>query len=309
MNRIPVIIDCDPGTDDIAALLLAFKSEKFEVKAITAVAGNVELEHTSQNALRLTDYIGWDVPVAKGAEKPLLCPLQTAEDIHGKGGMRGLTLPEAERGFDPLPAWDMIYDIAQNCGGALEIIAIGPLTNIATALMKYPSLPDKVKRLVIMGGAVLAGNTTPAAEFNIFVDPEAAKRVFESGIPIYMCPLDVTHQSYINKDEIETIRRLGTKEAEFFAEITGRDYDRLSFYSDGRGVPLHDPSAVLFAEDSSYFEYEECFIGVETSGEFARGRTVTDCYSDKQIENNAYLVKTIDRQRFISRILELMRRY
>lgn len=309
MEKIPVIIDSDPGTDDVAALLLAYKSERFDVKAITAVAGNVELKDTADNALRLASYIGWDVAVAKGADKPLLCPLQTAEDIHGKGGMRGLTLPDPCRGFDSRPAWDLIYDVAKECGGRLEIIAIGPLTNIATALMKYPELKSLIKRIVIMGGAILAGNTTPAAEFNIYVDPEAAKRVFESGVPVYMCPLDVTHQSYITKEEIAGIAKLGTKEAEFFAEITGRDADRMSFYSGGRGVPLHDPCAVLFAEDESYFEYEECFIGVETSGDFARGKTVTDCYSDKQLENNAFLVKSVDRDAFISRIFELMRRY
>ncbi len=309
MDRIPVIIDCDPGADDVAALLLARQSEKLDVKAVTTVAGNVELSFTSSNALQLLSSIEWDIPVAKGAEKPLLCRLQTAEEIHGKGGIHGLTLPKANRDFDPRPAWDLIYDIAKELQGALEIIAIGPLTNIATALMKYPDLPDMIKRIVIMGGAILAGNTTPAAEFNIFVDPEAGKRVFESGIPVYMCPLDVTHQSYITPEEIETVRGLGTKAAEFFAEITGRNADVVSFYSGGLGVPLHDPCAVLFAEDSSYFEFEDCFIGVETSGEYARGKTVTDCYSDKQFEHNAFLVKTIDRDVFISRIYELMRRY
>lgn len=308
MAKTPVIVDCDPGADDIAALLLARQIERFDIRAVTTVAGNAELEYTTRNALQLLSFMEWGIPVAKGAEKPLFCELETAEDVHGKGGMHGLTLPESKMQLDLRPAWDLIYDIAYECGGALEVIAIGPLTNIAVALMKYPDLPKLIKRIVIMGGAILSGNTTPAAEFNIYVDPEAGKRVFESGIPVYLCPLDVTHECYVTAEELQRIREFGSKEAHFFAEVT-HDSEELRVYTKGRGVALHDPCAVLFAEDNSYFNYEECFINVETKGTVTRGKTVTDCYSDAQLNHNAYLVKSVDRKRFLARVFELMKRY
>ena len=308
MNKNPVVIDCDPGIDDIAALLLAKNIEGFDVKAVTTVAGNVDLSHTTQNALRLLSYMQWDIPVAKGALKPLAQKLVTAEDVHGKSGMRGLSLPETDKSPALKPAWDMIYEIAGENPGTLQIIAVGPLTNIAVALAKYPQLSGMINRLVIMGGAFLAGNTTPASEFNIFADPEAAKRVFTSGIPFYLCPLDVTHQGYITLAELDEIKGI-SREAGLFAEILRQGYDVMKIYTAGRGVPLHDPLALLFAADDSYFSYEECFIGVETGGSITRGKTVTDCYSDRQLENNGFLVKTVDRDMFIGHIRSLLACY
>lgn len=309
MNKIPVIIDCDPGFDDIAALILAKNIEHFDVKAVTTVAGNVELRHTTENALRLLSFLGWDIPVAKGASQPLVRKLETAEDVHGKSGMCGLELPETDKKPVPEPAWDIIYETAKANRGKLDIVAIGPLTNIAVALAKYPELAGWIRRIVIMGGAILAGNTTPAAEFNIYVDPEAAKRVFTSGIPFYLCPLDVTHEGYITGDELDEIGRLGSKEAEFFADLVRRGMHVGKLYTSGRGVPLHDPLALLFAADDGYFTFEECFIGVETRGSITRGKTVTDCYSDSQLESNGFLVQTVDRAAFMAHIKKLLFRY
>ena len=309
MQKRPVIIDCDPGTDDIAALLLARNMECFDVRAVTPVAGNTELEFTLRNTLQLLSFMDWKLPVGKGADAPLFRPLETAEYIHGKGGMMGLKLPDATMNPSEKPAWDLIYEIAVECGGTLEIVAVGPLTNIAIALMKHPDLSGLIKKIVIMGGAFLAGNTTPAAEFNIYVDPEAAKRVFESGIPFYLCPLDVTHEGYLTAGEFEEIAAFGSKEAKFFAEVAGGRIEKGLIYTKGCGAALHDPLALLFAENDEYFEYEECFIGVETEGTVTRGRTVTDCYSDKQLFKNGYLVKSVDRARFVERIKQLMRQY
>lgn len=308
-NKVPVIIDCDPGVDDIAALLLAKQVAHFDVKAITTVAGNVPLADTTRNALQLLSFMGWDIPVGRGAEAPLATRLITAEEVHGKGGMSGLTLPATEKQVDERPAWDLIYDIAKENQGRLTIVAVGPLTNVAIALAKYPALTGWVERIVIMGGGILYGNTTPAAEFNILVDPEAAQRVFTSGVPFYLCPLDVTHEGYVTKEEIDEIGALPGKEAKFFAEIVGRGLEIGKRYTQGRGIALHDPLALLFAADDSYYAYEECFIGVETGGNFTRGKTVTDCYSDKQLENNGYLVQTVDRGRFVRHIMDLLQRY
>jgi len=309
MNKIPVIIDCDPGVDDIAALILAKQIEVFDVKAVTTVAGNVKLKRTTKNALRLLTFLDWDIPVGKGAKKPLTCSLVTAEDVHGNDGTSGLSLPKTGKKPDSENAWDLIYRIAYENQGKLDIIAVGPLTNIAIALTKYPVLAGWINRIVIMGGAFLAGNTTPAAEFNIFVDPEAAKRVFTSGVPFYLCPLDVTHEAYITMDELDDISRLGSKEALYFADIIRPYLAIVSMQSWGRGAPMHDPLALLFAADNSYFTYEECFIGVETRGLLTRGRTVTDCYSDKQLDKVGFLVQTVDRKTFIRHIKDLMSRY
>jgi inosine-uridine nucleoside N-ribohydrolase len=309
MQKIPLIIDCDPGTDDIAALMLARNMNRFDIKAVTTVSGNVPLEYTTRNALRLLDFLSWDIPVGKGAAKPLARNAVTAEDIHGKTGMAGLELPETAKTVDDKPAWDLIYDYAAEYPGELEIVAIGPLTNIAVALAKHTGLVKLIRRIVIMGGGILAGNTTPAAEFNILVDPEAAKRVFTSGIPFWLCPLDVTHEAFVTPEELEDIRALGSEQARFFAEITSRALELNQVYTKGRGVALHDPLAMLFAEDESLCTFEKCFIGVETHDGISLGKTVTDCYSDIQLAPNGYLVQTVDRARFVARIKELLGLY
>jgi inosine-uridine nucleoside N-ribohydrolase len=309
MNRVPLIIDCDPGTDDIAALMLAKNMSRFDIKAVTTVSGNVPLEYTTRNALRLLSFLNWDIPVGSGAAKPLTRKAVTAEDIHGKTGMAGLELPETAKAADDRPAWDLIYDMAEQYPGELEIVAIGPLTNIAIALAKYPELVKLVRRIVIMGGGILAGNTTPAAEFNILVDPEAAKRVFTSGIPFWLCPLDVTHEAFVTPKDLEDIRALGSEQARFFAEITSRALELNKVYTKGRGVALHDPLAMLFAEDESLCGFDECFIGVETKDGLTLGKTVTDCYSDVQLKPNGRLVQTVERTRFVARIIELMGMY
>ena len=310
MEKTPVIIDCDPGVDDIAALILGKQIENLDVKAVTTVAGNVPLRDTTGNALKVLSFLRWDIPVGRGAEGPLTRPLETAEDIHGKGGMSGLSLPETDRACDPRPAWDLIYDTAKACPGALDLVATGPLTNVAVALMKYPALKNLLRRIVIMGGGIGLGNTTPAAEFNSYVDPEAAKRVFGSGVPFVLCPLNVTHAGYVTEAELGEIAALGSKEARFFGSLMGRYLEIGRRYTEGRGAPLHDPMALLFASDDSYFTSENCFVDVETRGELTRGKTVTDCYCDKKMgRKNGALVQTVDRERFAAHVKALLSRY
>lgn len=310
MEKIPVIIDCDPGVDDIAALVLAKHIGNFDVKAVTTVAGNVPLADTTRNALEVLSFIDWEIPVGRGAAAPLVRELVTAEEIHGKGGMSGFSLPETARQVDKRPAWDLIRDIAGACPRALDIVATGPLTNLAVALAKYPELKDLIRRVVVIGGGIGVGNTTPAAEFNIYVDPEAAKRVFTSGVPFFLCTLDVTHQGYLTCGELEKMDALGSKEARFLAAILDSQMDRCKHYTGGLGLPLHDPLALLFAADDSYFTYEACFIGVETQSGLTRGKTVTDCYSDKKMERkNGVLVQTVDRAAFVARIMSLLSMY
>ena len=307
--KIPVIIDCDPGTDDIFALMLARNLECFEVKAITAVAGNVELKHTANNALCLSDFLAWNIPVAVGAELPLYGQLNTAALVHGANGMQGYTLPIATSQFSDVPAWDLIYDIALKENGKLEIIALGPLTNIAIAILKHPQIKHLVSRIVVMGGGFMFGNTTSASEFNISVDPLAAQVVLEAEIPVYLCPLDVTYKAYITEDEIQHISSMNSKETDFLVKIT-EVYKSAGNNNSIIGKPLHDPTAVLFAADNSYFKFKQCSVVIETESKISYGATITDLWSDKKMNlNNAYIVYDIDRNKFIDTIYTLLEKY
>ena len=305
-KKIPVIIDCDPGCDDTAALLLAFRCPEFDIRAVTTVSGNVSLDKTTYNALRVTEAIGSDVRVCPGADRPMFRDAVYAPHVHGEDGLLGIPLPAPQKKASFYKAWDFIYEEAVAQKGELEIIAVGPLTNLGIALGKYNDLAGLIKRIVIMGGAAQGGNVTPCAEFNIYVDPEAASMVFRSGIPLCVCGLDVTLKAYLTAQEIKDIKALGTPQAELFAGVTQENCEKRFFPA---GAPLHDPAAVLFAADSSYFTVQRCWMGVETKGTITLGKTVTDCWSDAQKEANVDLVLDVDRERFAAKVKELMGKY
>ena len=242
----PVILDCDPGIDDAVALLLAARAPELDLRAVTVVAGNVGLAHTSRNALRVLTLAGVEVPVCAGASGPLFGPTVTADEVHGADGLLGLPVPEPAFPLSEEPAWDALYREARAWGGALEVVATGPLTNLGVALAKYSDLPRYLRRIVLMGGATDFGNTTPAAEFNIYADPEAAEMVFRSGIPVVMCGLDVTHKAYLTHADIDRIEALGTPQASFAAATMrcGVEWHEKFLVP---GAPMHDPCAMLYA--------------------------------------------------------------
>ena len=310
MSKIPVIIDCDPGCDDTLALMLLHQIETIDLLAVTTVAGNAAIDHTFRNGRNVMDYIGADVPVYKGADKPLLRELVTAAHIHGENGMGGVVLPESKRPIETEPAWDAMHRLALEHKGELVLIAVGPMTNIATALAKYEDMKDLIKHIVIMGGAAIGGNVTPCAEFNIYEDPEAADMMFTSGIPIYMCGLDVTMEAYLTPEEIEKMAAMGSKETKLFHGVV---QNALAFYTNvlhRPGVAQHDPSAVIFAAFPEIFEGEWCGVRVETKGSITTGKTVTDLYSDKQFDaHNTFIVTKVDRAAFVGKVQELMGRY
>lgn len=309
MSKIPVIIDCDPGVDDTLALMLANQIEKIDLLAITTVAGNAPIDYTFKNGRNVMDYIGANVPVYRGAEGPLMRELQTAAHIHGEDGMGGVVLPESKQPVETEAAWDAIYRLAKEHKGELVLIPVGPMTNIAIALAKYADLKDMIKYIVIMGGAAIGGNVTPCAEFNIYEDPEAAEMMFTSGIPVYMCGLDVTMEAYMSRAEIEKLMALGSKEAKLFHDV---EQKALAFYDMlGRpGVALHDPTAVLFTAYPELFKGEWCGVHVETKGKITSGKTVTDLYSDKQFdEHNTFIVTEVDRAAFVEKVFDLMGKY
>ena len=305
-EKIPVIIDCDPGCDDTAALLLAFRCPELDIRGITTVSGNVALDKTTRNALRVCETIGTGVPVSAGAAKPMFCEPVYAPHVHGEDGLQGIPLPEPKKQVTGKHAWDAIYEEAVAQDGKLEIIAVGPLTNLGIALAKYNDLAKRIRRIVIMGGAAAGGNVTPCAEFNIYVDPEAADIVFKSGIPLCVCGLDVTLKAYLTADELREIGALGTPQAKLFEAVTSTNCEKRFC---PQGAPLHDPAAVLYAADDGIFSVQRCWMRVETSGTITRGKTVTDCYSDAQKEPNVTLVLDVDREKFAARVKEILARY
>lgn len=308
MKRTPIVLDCDPGVDDAIAMLLLHQLDQFEWLAVTSVAGNVGVERTTRNALALLEMIGRDIPVYRGADGPLLRDKVDASDVHGLDGMGGIELPCQTSEVPEVTAWDAIYTLAREHAGELEIIAVGPLTNLGLAFIKYPDLPKLVRRIVIMGGAAVSGNTSPAAEFNIFADPHAADIVFTSGVPVYMCGLDVTMQALMSPRDIDEIGALGSPQARFFREVNQGVIQFMKRVGID-GVNMHDPAAVLYAADDSYFETHAAGVRVETKGVLTLGKTVTDLYSDAQWEKSAYVVTQVDCEVFKQRVLELMSKY
>ena len=309
MERRPVFIDCDPGIDDAVALMMAFQAAELDVRGISAVAGNVGLERTLGNALKIVELSGAAAPVYAGADRPMFGAPIAAEHFHGEDGLLGAELPAPVRMPEAGPAWEALRREAEAWGGALEVVATGPLTNLGIALSLYPELAGLVRCVTMMGGAAAFGNTTPAAEFNVLADPEAAELVFRSGIPVVMCGLDVTHSTYITAREVEELAALGSVQARLAAYFMGSGIKENARQFRTGGAPLHDPCAMMYAIDRSLFESKPCWIGVERHGKVTRGKTVTDAYSDAKRTANARLVTGSDREGFICRMMELFAGY
>ena len=299
MDKYPVWIDCDPGVDDAAALLLAHRQAETDIVGISTVAGNVDLEKTTKNALRLCELVGADYPVFRGAEKPLLRDYHDGAEFHGADGLGGAVLPEPKRAPEALAAWDGLFEAAKRYAGKLELITLGPVTNVAIALAKHPELATLLHRVVMMGGSATRGNRTPCAEYNIFADPEAAQAVFRSGVPIVMCGLEVTEQAQLCPDELAAIAERDTPVTRFLAasaqNIMRKDMER------GRpGWCIHDACPVAYLAHPELFSGREAGVFVETQAELTLGKTVTDLFSDKKFdEKNAFVVLDVDRPAFV----------
>jgi inosine-uridine nucleoside N-ribohydrolase len=296
--RTPIIIDCDPGHDDAIAILLALASPELELRGVTTVSGNQTLEKTTANALRVLEFVGrGDVPVAAGADRPLVREQFVAEFVHGESGLDGPDLPPPQGAPVPQHAVDFL---AEHVAGT-TLVAVGPLTNVGLLLALHPDA--RPERLVIMGGSIAEGNVTPAAEFNIWADPEAAHRVFTSGIGLTMIGLDVTHKAVMTRAHAEQLRssgRVGTMVAElfdFFSRFHLRQYG-------SEDSPVHDAVAVVHVLDETLVETVERGVIVDTGGELSRGRTYVDLWRRAGWEPNARVGVGIDRERFLALLLE-----
>lgn len=306
--KIPVIIDTDPGIDDALALFLAFSSEKLDIRAVTSVGGNIPLEKTTKNSIDLVSYIGANTKVAKGAAGPILRKLHTAEYVHGETGLHSVVLPDGNIKLYEKSAWDTIYEEAVKCEGKLNIIALGPLTNIAIALMKYPDLVHKIERITLMGGACYIGNTTPSAEFNIYVDAESADMVFKSGIDIIMVGLDATHKALISDEDIEHITSDKNRVCETVKGFFQCCSKICKLYG-LEGAIVHDALAVAAVIEPSIITGHKYYVAVETKGELTYGKTVVDIYNVSKNKPNAEVAMDVDRERFVEMFREMMKSY
>jgi inosine-uridine nucleoside N-ribohydrolase len=270
-----VIIDTDPGVDDALALLLALRSPELKIEAITPVAGNVPLELTLPNALRMVEIAGrTDIPVAAGAKAPLVRRLVTAAYAHGENGLGGAVFPEPKIKPVAEPAAEFIRQIIRKYPGEVTLITVGPLTNVATALNADPELAPMVRSLVMMGGSLSGGNITPAAEFNVYVDPEAARIVFQSGIPITMVGLDVTRKTSLTEDHVRQLEAGQNPVSQAAAKIARNAINHNREQGFLVGPNMHDSLAVAGFIDPSLLKLKEYYVDVETTGELTAGETL-----------------------------------
>ena len=303
-----IIIDTDPGQDDAVAILLALASpDEIEVLGITTVAGNVPLPLTTRNALIICELAGHTgVPVYAGCEAPLKRRLVTAEHVHGKTGLDGPDLPEPVMPLTPGHAVDFIIDtLRTQPPGTVTLCPLGPLTNIATAFQKAPDIVERVQDIVLMGGAYFeVGNITPAAEFNIYVDPEAADIVFRSGVSITVMPLDVTHKALVTADRNDAFRAIGTpvgiavaQMTEFFERFDKEKYGSL-------GAPLHDPCVTAYLIRPGLFKGRHVNVEIETRSDLTLGMTVADWWGVTDRAPNAMFMSDIDANGFFALLTE-----
>ena len=306
-----IIIDTDPGQDDAVAILLALASPELELLGITAVAGNVPLPLTSLNARKVCELAARpDVKVFAGAGRPLLRDLLTAEYVHGKTGLDGPDLPEPAMALQTAHAVDFLVEtVMSHEPGTITLVPIGPLTNIAMAMIREPRFAGRLKRIVLMGGGFFeGGNTTPAAEFNIYVDPHAAARVFASGAPIVMMPLDVTHKALTTRARVERIRALGTRVGVATAQMLDffERFDEEKYGSDGG--PLHDPCTIAWLLKPELFSGRDCHVEIVTDSQPALGMTLVDWWRVTGKPANAYVVRDIDADGFFDMLTERLAR-
>ncbi|MVM33133.1 pyrimidine-specific ribonucleoside hydrolase RihA [Spirosoma sp. HMF4905] len=310
MKKLPILIDCDPGHDDAVMLMLAIGSGLFDIKAITTSAGNQTQQKTLTNALKLKELLGSDIPIYKGCDKPLFRELIIADHVHGEMGMDGPILPEPTLKPEPTSAIEAMAAILINSDEPITFVPTGPLTNIATFLLAYPQLKPKIARISLMGGGGFRGNMTPTAEFNIYVDPEAASIVFNSGIPITMCGLDVTHKALVFQEDIERFRAIGNRSGKVVAELM--DFFSI-FYRSERpelegGAALHDPCAIAWLIDPTMFTSKSCYVDVELTGKLTLGTTVVDFFDVLKKAPNTEFVYNIDREKYINLIYEAIQK-
>ena len=306
-----IIIDADPGNDDAVALLLALASPELETLGITTVAGNVPQALTSRNARAIVELAGRpEVAVFAGAGKPLVRAPVSAEHVHGQSGLGGVSLAEPTRPLADENAVDFIIrTLRDQPAGSVTLCALGPLTNLALALMQAPKIAARLREIVLMGGSCFAGgNVTPCAEFNVYADPHAAQVVFRSGAPITMLPLDVTHQVVSTRDRIAAIERLGNRAGQTVAQLLAFAATTGIENYDGEGAPLHDPCVIAYLLRPALFAGRHINVEIETGSALTMGMSVADWWGVSGRPANATFLRTVDAPGFYALLGERLAR-
>ena len=311
MKKIPVIIDVDTGIDDAVALVLALQAKELDIKGITTVAGNQTIEKTTRNTLDVVEYFGRsDIPVAMGAKGPLVREQIIAAYAHGESGLGTAVLPMAKSPVHPLDAVSFIRKVLEGSDEPITLVPTGPLTNIAILLKAYPHLKEKIKEIVLMGGGAFQGNSNATAEFNIFVDPEAAAVVYASGVKIVMCGLDVTMKAIVTPEDVETIKAIGNKAGDFVAEA-------FSFYmamyrknANFTGCAVHDAVTITYLIKPELIKTRQGIARVDIDGKDSYAATICDFrpWRDKE-KDNALVGVDIDREAFVQLIVDACKNY
>ncbi|EKQ66740.1 Inosine-uridine nucleoside N-ribohydrolase [Leptolyngbyaceae cyanobacterium JSC-12] len=307
----PIIVDCDPGADDAIALFLALAfPDQLNLIGITTVAGNVPLLLTQTNARKLCDLTGrGNIPVFAGCPRPLLRPLITAEEVHGKTGLDGINLPSPTVPLQTEHAVEFLIRCLSSAPKPVTLATLGPLTNLAVALIQQPAIADRIQEVVIMGGAVTHGNITPSAEFNIYVDPHAAQVVLRSGLPLTLIPLDVTHQVIATPERMQAITAVNNS-------VSGAAVGLLKHYGEydmkRYGTPgafLHDPCVIAYLLKPELFTIRPCYVEVELISDLTLGRTVVDLWQSTSHSPNVRLVETVDAEAFFQLLIQALAAY
>lgn len=301
MRKRPIVIDCDPGTDDALAILMVAAAEDIKIKAITTVAGNLNKSMTSYNALKIAEHFDMNVPVAEGAY-PIMKKFEPLDiSICGVSGLGDAVLPELTRAIDEKPSVQVLYQAVLEEQGEIEILALGPLTNLALLICEYPEVRTLIKRITLMGGAVSGGNITPKAEFNIYTDAEAAKIVFQSGIPITMVGLEVCYNTPVYKEELGKLLERGGKAADFIAGIMYYPGNEKKPFPE-EGLYIYDALAAVALLAPEAMQCKAYYVDVETKGEITYGQTVVDTKNYLKQEPNTLVAYGCDKNKFLELI-------
>ena len=304
MKPIPLILDCDPGHDDALAIILAAKNPALKLIGITTVSGNGGISKVTLNARRIATLVNLDLPIAEGSGKSILGAVEEATDIHGESALDGAELPEPKVELSNLHAVDLMAKLLKESAEQVTIVATGPLTNVALFLKMYPTLKEKVKEIVFMGGSATRGNRTPYAEFNIWMDPEAADVVLRSGLPLTMCGLDVTHQALVTKEIFGRLESMGTgvsKTIIGLLKFFAKTYDEVFEMPD---PPLHDPVAVALLINRNVVKTKKVNVQVELTGSLTRGATVVDLHNKLGEPANCEVALELDFRAFWDLMLD-----
>ncbi len=309
MDKRKIILDCDPGHDDAIAILLAGNNPRFHLLGITIESGNQTLAKTGRNALNLVQYLDIDVPVCLGASNPIIKEVEVCEAIHGETGLDGFDFPKLEIDFDKRHAVEFMIEEILSSNEKVTVVTTGPMTNLALAIRMEPKILNNIEEVVLMGGSYQNGNVTPAAEFNIFCDPEAAHIVFSANLKVTMIGLDVTRQVLVYPHIIDRMDKIDNKASLLFSKLMKVFNENQKRVFGFEGSPLHDPVTIAYLIDPTLLEVDYVHCEIDISHGFSYGRTNCDMFDYLKLDKNTYVAKEIDVEKFWSIIEEAIKRY